>query len=736
MDADHLRDLPDTQVIPVMYILVSLATTGLMIALGAEVAPVAKSMVARAHMVFISFCGLALAGWIILAWREGLGRWFAAFATLLALHEIAFILGLSDALALACLPVLTGFLVVGASGAWLLAAVQAGGLILLAILAPSIAPPWLMALSALSGLATAATYSVLTRAHRDAQTWLTRREERAHELIAEVTAQRQEMKQVVENLSVANRQLLAANERIAALRQLAEEAERTKSTFVATVSHEFRTPLNMIVGLVELMRDSPEIYAMVPSPKLQRDLDTIRRNGDHLARMINDVLDLTQAEAGRMLLHRERVDLAELISECLEAVRPLMDRKGLASRMEARPDLPQAYCDRTRVRQVVLNLLSNAARFTEQGEITVSARSRENGIEVCVLDTGPGIAPEDAALVFEPFWQGNRQLWREHGGSGMGLSISRRFVELHGGRIWVESDLGEGAAFHFTLPLSAPLPHLVRPARFLREDWAWREKTFRASSVAADGQDARLNVLVVDEVGSLADRVEGLSSELFFGRCSSVQEAVVRAGHEAVHCVLVNGSTPDRLMRLTTELAAGTPGTPVLGVLFPALAQQALEAGAAGFVSKPVTREQLEQTLRSRPDLHNVMVVDDDPDVCDVVTRLLQAVDPGLDIRSMASGAEALEAMRHLAPQLVLLDIIMPGMDGWRTLSAMAREGLLAQTAVYMLSAQEPYDEPARTDRLTAGIAGGLPLNRVLDCAIVMPRLLIGLPLGRSQEHP
>jgi signal transduction histidine kinase len=178
-----------------------------------------------------------------------------------------------------------------------------------------------------------------------------------------------ELAQALEDLGNANRQLALANERSAALRTVAEEAQRSKAAFVARVSHEFRTPLNMIIGLVGIMVENPEMYAEELPPDLWADLEIVYRNCQHLSGMINDVLDLTQAEAGRLVLHKEQVDLGAIVESAIAVVWPMIDKKRLALQVSVPDDLPQVYCDPNRVRQVLLNLLSNAARFTAQGGI-------------------------------------------------------------------------------------------------------------------------------------------------------------------------------------------------------------------------------------------------------------------------------------------------------------------------------------------------------------------------------
>ena len=233
--------------------------------------------------------------------------------------------------------------------------------------------------------------------------WSWAQYKRSQAAIDDVRERRAELEQTLKDLAHANRQLALGSRRMAGLRAVAESLERGKSAFVARVSHEFRAPLNMIIGLVGLMVDRPEVYASKLSPELQADLAVIHRNSSHLAEMINDVLDLTQAESGRLSLRYERVDLRILAIETGEAISPLVDKKGLTLTLDL-PDEPiVAECDRTRIRQVMLNLVSNAARFTDAGRVDVRVTGEDGEIRIEVSDTGPGIPGHMIDHLFEPF---------------------------------------------------------------------------------------------------------------------------------------------------------------------------------------------------------------------------------------------------------------------------------------------------------------------------------------------
>ncbi|MBI2203955.1 MAG: PAS domain-containing sensor histidine kinase [Candidatus Rokubacteria bacterium] len=232
-------------------------------------------------------------------------------------------------------------------------------------------------------------------------------------------------------------------------RDAAERANRAKSQFLANMSHELRTPLNSILGFSRMLlkRHDGDL-----TPRQGAFVESMVQSATHLLQVISSVLDLSKIEAGKVDVSLEEVDLAGLVRESVESFRPLAGAKGLDLRLDMADTLPMIRADRTKVRQVMLNLLSNAVKFTNQGAVTVSVRPRADLVQLTVRDTGPGIAESDLPRLFEPFR--DNALGREAGGAGLGLAISKNFVELHGGSIWAERTGSQGAAFHVTLPVN------------------------------------------------------------------------------------------------------------------------------------------------------------------------------------------------------------------------------------------------------------------------------------------
>ena len=230
-----------------------------------------------------------------------------------------------------------------------------------------------------------------------------------------------------------------------------EIESRHKSQFLANMSHELRTPLNAILGYTELVLDC--IYGEIPD-RMRGVMERVQVNGRHLLGLINDVLDLAKIEAGQLTLEMAEYAMKEVVEGALDAVEPLAGEKQITLRSEISPDLPAGWGDERRLAQVLMNLIGNAIKFTDAGEVSIRASTLDEALLVAVRDTGSGISEVDQGRIFDEFQQADSSSIRRKGGTGLGLSIAKRIIEMHGGCIWVESALGEGSTFSFTLPTS------------------------------------------------------------------------------------------------------------------------------------------------------------------------------------------------------------------------------------------------------------------------------------------
>ena len=232
-------------------------------------------------------------------------------------------------------------------------------------------------------------------------------------------------------------------------KELAEASEH-KSQFLANMSHELRTPLNAILGYTELIADG--IYGQ-QSEKMLGVLKRLESNGKHLLGLINDVLDLSKIEAGQLVLELSDYSLEDIAQTVRSTLEPLAADKKLAFKVEVAPKMPPGRGDGRRLAQVLINLVGNAIKFTDAGEVTITAGVIDGSFHVSVRDTGPGISTADQAKLFQQFQQADNAITRKKGGTGLGLAISKRIIEMHGGEIWIESQLGQGSTFAFTLPV-------------------------------------------------------------------------------------------------------------------------------------------------------------------------------------------------------------------------------------------------------------------------------------------
>ncbi|MGC9469579.1 MAG: ATP-binding response regulator [Anaerolineae bacterium] len=671
---------------------------------------------------FLLVFGLSVVGWYLTGWRDQLSRWYALALLTLALAYTVSNLRTPALLPWMALVPVIALSLISFSAAVLMAVVCSG---LLFVLCGLVGSEFLVlgANLLMIWVAVGISYAAVHPLHRRIA-WLHEYFDEARLQVEDVRKRRAAYEQALEDLTHANRQLVLMNQRVAGLRQIAEDAQKSKTRFVARVSHEFRTPLNMIIGLVDLMVTSPEIYDVALSPRMREALRVVHRNCEHLSDMVDDVLDLTRIEMDRVALHRERVDLAEIIQSAVEAVSPLLADKGLELRTQFPSDVPEVYCDRTRIEQVVLNLVSNATRHTDEGGITVRIVEEKHRVRISVSDTGTGIRPEDVDRIFEPFSQGTAELWRDRGGSGLGLSISKQFVELHKGRMWVESELGVGTTFSFDLPINPALGPVARPGHQIREDWIWRERRSRPSFPDVHYVP---RFVVCDETGDLEPFLASWAEKVEFVPLPNLDAVRATLREVPVHAVLLNGRDLDQLWEEVEAIQEVAAATPVIGCSIVRNDGRARSLGVLGHLVKPVRRQDFASALEAvGSDVHRVLVVDDEPDALQLFSEVLHACNASLEILQAQDGAVALDQLRRATPDLMLLDLVMPHTDGWQVLEAMANDENVPSVPTFLISAQDPRDQLTRSGFLLVSAAGGLSLNSVVELSLMSSELLLG----------
>lgn len=527
---------------------------------------------------------------------------------------------------------------------------------------------------AIAGAITLVLGWIITQALLTVTHWSLFSLKQAHKNMEEARQHRAQLMRTQKSLDQALYQLDRANAALVAAWRAADEAARFKTEFVNTISHELRTPLNLIVGFSEMMMTSPESYGGVPLPTTYRgDMHSIYRNARHLLAVVDDVLDLGRIEAGKIILVREEMDVASVVTEAADMVRDFIVAKGLDLRIKIGPDLPGIWGDCLRIRQVLLNLLVNASRFTEQGWIEVAVSQADEGVLVRVTDTGRGISESDRSKVFEEFHSSDQLLTTWHGGSGLGLPISKKYVELHGGQIGVESTQGKGTTFWFSLPVSCasetPRSNRALPIIRLRSSEPIIVVAHNDPNVASALQRYLDGYQVVgaDTLAAGLARAEEVKA------MAVIAESSPSSNDDA--CALTRLPIPKDCLLVRCPLPSRQWAATALGV--------------DDVLLKPVSRQTLLNAInRLGKDVRRILIVDDNPEVVALFQRMLNK-HPSIESCLHAyNGNDALNMIRAERPDLVLLDLVMPGMDGRRVLERLAADPDLAKIPVIVVSAE------------------------------------------------
>jgi len=483
--------------------------------------------------------------------------------------------------------------------------------------------------------------------------------------------------------------------------RMAEDANRLKSRFLSMVSHELRAPLNLISGLSDILLKTKngKSAGKLVDVSFWDDLERIYFSAQHLDGLIQDVLDMARSDIGQIKLMCEALDLKEVLDSVSAICANLARDKGLAWRYQVATNLPRVWGDRTRLRQVTLNLINNAIKFTEHGEVRLEAGVDGAGrVRVSVSDTGLGISRDEQEMIFEEFRQSERTAERGYGGLGLGLAICKRLVELHGGDISVQSTghKDQGAVFSFTLPVLAPQSHpvtgLTRPDQaaksifhvfLLVKDQAASQSLWQYLS----DQGHAVEMHTLEDAETSGDVVVPGDDWLAHLACSGADLVVMdlgtttQRGWEILRAMKENPATQDTPALFYTESADGRSGA-------------LLELD---YLTKPVKGDALVTSLLSYHQVDRcggwevaprVLVVDDDANVIDLHTRLLQSQVPNVRVLKASNGREALEIIAQEPPTLVLLDLLMPEMDGFEVLAEMRAQKASRDIPVIVITSQ------------------------------------------------
>ena len=481
-----------------------------------------------------------------------------------------------------------------------------------------------------------------------------------------------------------------AQAELQAAKEASEYANRAKSDFLANMSHELRTPLNAIIGFAEILRD--ELVGQIKTE--QKELVTdIHTSGRHLLDMINDILDLSKIEAGTMDLDFETFSLMETMEEVNTVVNALASKKRIQLTRGFEQDIA-ITADKTKFKQILYNLLANGVKFTnEGGRVTTKLEISGNLLLIRVIDNGVGISPEDQEMLFQAFTQVDTSKARAHEGTGLGLALTKRLVELHGGEIWVESTVGEGSTFSFTLPLqqhvapsAAPTPSNLPPL-----------PDGRTILVAEDNeQAAHLLGIYLMEAGY---RVEYAKDGV---------EAIAKTAEIKPFAITLDIMLPKKDGWQVLKALKANPdlqSIPVIIVSITEERQLGFGLGAVDHLVKPIDRTALLASLRSlRLPKQNgcvrILVIDDDPQAIRLLSTVLES--EGYDVLKAYGGQEGIDLAVTEAPGLIILDLAMPEIDGLQVVKRLAEDSRACDIPIVICTAMDLTDE--EKDRLNGQI--------------------------------
>ncbi|HIJ80848.1 MAG TPA: response regulator [Desulfuromonadales bacterium] len=512
---------------------------------------------------------------------------------------------------------------------------------------------------------------------------------------AELTQQSEELRQQTVELGQQSEELYRRNRSLDQQKMQLEEATRLKSEFLSNMSHELRTPLNSVLAL-------SRVLSVQAGPRLSDDergyLSIIERNGRNLLSLINDILDLAKIESGRQELAIETLSVESLAREVIDGVMQLARDKGITLSLDVRGSVPQVSTDRKRLRQILLNLVGNAVKFTVEGGVTVSLQHQSGLLEVAVSDTGIGIEAEHLKTIFEEFRQVDGSTSRSFEGTGLGLAIVRKAARLLGGDVDVTSQAGTGSTFTVRLPLDCRGAESGLP----------QPVTYVEAIPDKSPLPRRRCVLVVDDDPQTVSMVTGHLAQAGFETITALngKDALQLARVHKPFAISLDVVMPEmdgwEVMRHLKDDPL-TSSIPVIIVSFNGDRETGVALGAVGIVTKPVVKDDLLREFRkiAVSGLHSVLVVDDEEHYRFTIAAMLK--ESGLDVLLAENGERALELARKHHPDLVSLDLMMPGMDGTAVLDQLRSDPETASIPVIIITSKD-LDKKERA-HLSSGVS-------------------------------